>query len=71
MRRFWLLPLLCVLFTVVACKKQGARVRPVMVYDTGIIAHDEEPVLENEFLQLRFLPHTAEIVLTDKATGAQ
>ena len=59
------------IFSFFSCSKQTARIRPVIVYDTGIIADDEGPVLENEYLHLRFLPHTAEIILTDKASGAQ
>jgi hypothetical protein len=58
-------------FSFFSCSKQAARIRPVIVYDTGIIAEGEEPVLENEYLHLRFLPHTAEIILTDKASGVQ
>jgi len=74
-RSTWIFPclflLICILFPLVSCAKQAAKVRPVIVYNSDVIANDAEAVLENEFLRLRFLPHTAEIVLTDKASGAQ
>ena len=67
----FLLSLFFVLCSLFSCRRQTARIRPVMVYETGVIVKGEEPVLENEYLHLRFLPHTAEIILTDKATGAR
>jgi hypothetical protein len=40
-----------------------------MVYEYS--GGGEDVVLENEFLSLRFLPGTAEIILTEKATGIE
>ncbi|MDR3174486.1 MAG: DUF5696 domain-containing protein [Treponema sp.] len=51
-----------------SCAGQGSRVRNVRIYEyqgTG-----EELILENEFLEFRFLPKTAEIILRDKKSGA-
>ena len=69
-KAIWLLLIVCVSFTtLVACAKKQARPRPVMLYEKG--EDTEELVLENNFLQMRFLPETAEIILTDKASGTQ
>jgi hypothetical protein len=60
--------ILCILFFLNSCGNQGARARNVVVYENDGSA--EDIVLENEYLRLRFLPRTAEIILTDKASGA-
>jgi len=43
--------------------------RPVVLYEKDV--EPEEEVIENEFLRLRFLPHTAEIILQDKTSGVE
>jgi len=77
-KTIWLLLIVCVSFTLASCGKKQVTVRPVVLYekavDTGEDAAatpEEEVVLENDFLQLRFLPRTAEIILKDKTGGAQ
>jgi len=57
------------LFSFASCGGRGARARNVVIYEND--GSTEDIVLENEFLHLRFLPQTAEIILTDKANGAQ
>jgi len=60
---------LCVLLIITSCGKQGAGARNLAVYEYDGSA--EDIIMENEFLHLRFLPQTTEIILTDKASGAQ
>jgi hypothetical protein len=55
--------------TLTACGKRQARARPVILYEKGL--DPEEVTLENEFLELRFLPQTAEIILKDKERGVE
>jgi hypothetical protein len=57
------------LFTLVACGKQPARYISVVAYERG--EDTEDIVLENNFLELRFLPQTAEIILRDKIRGTE
>jgi hypothetical protein len=61
--------ILLLLFAFGSCGGKGARARNVILYDND--GSTEDIVLENEYLSLRFLPRTAEIILTDKANGAQ
>jgi hypothetical protein len=61
--------ILCILLVFISCGKQGARARNVVIYEND--GRTEDVVLENAFLSLRFLPQTAEIILTDKSNGAQ
>ena len=61
--------ILFLLFAFGSCGKQGTRGRNVVIYEND--GSTEDIVLENYFLHLRFLPRTAEIILTDKASGAQ
>jgi hypothetical protein len=53
----------------VSCGRPSQKARNVVVY--GNDKSTEDMVLENEFLELRFVPKTAEIILTEKAGGAQ
>jgi hypothetical protein len=64
-----IITVLLLLFVFGSCGKQGSRARNVVIYEND--GSTEDIVLENEFLSLRFLPRTAEIILTDKANGAQ
>jgi len=61
--------LVFILMALNSCGRQASRIRNVVVYEND--GSTEDRVLENEFLHLRFLPRTAEIILTDKASGVQ
>jgi len=61
--------ILFILFVFNSCGKQASRIRNVVIYEND--GGTEDYILENYFLHLRFLPRTAEIILTDKASGAQ
>jgi len=67
----WLLLIICSLLSAaaVSCNKNTVKPKPVALYEFN--NSSEDVVLENEFLHLRFLPATAEIILTDKASGAE
>ena len=56
------------IFLAVSCNARTARPKPVMIYE---FLEGEDVALENEYLRLSFLHTTAEIILTDKATGLQ
>jgi len=58
-----------ILLTLNSCDRQIVRVRTVTLFEND--GSTEDIVLENEYLQLRFLPQTTEIILKDKASGAQ
>jgi hypothetical protein len=66
----WLLLILFTVFSAVSCKSKTAKPKPVMIYEFTE-AESKDVVLENEYLLLRFLPATAEVILTDKKTGVQ
>jgi len=66
----WLLLIFFTFFSAVSCSKRTVKPRPVMVYEFPEGEH-KDVVLENEYLSLRFLPKTAEIILTEKKTGVQ
>jgi hypothetical protein len=57
------------LLTLNSCGKQASRARNVVIYEND--GSTEDIILENEHLELRFLPQTAEIILTDRASGVQ
>jgi len=61
--------ILLILFVFNACGRQASKARTVVLYEND--GSTEECILENKFLELRFLPRTAEIILTDKASGVQ
>ena len=61
--------LLMLFFTLAACDNQQARGIPVIAYERG--EDTEEIVLENQYLELRFLPETAGIILRDKIRGTE
>jgi hypothetical protein len=63
------LALVVILFCMCSCGKQSQGARNVVIYDNE--NSQEDITLENEFLELRFLPQTAEIILTDKVGGAE
>ena len=70
----WVLLILSVSFVALAaCGKKQVRARPVVLYEKSedVNENTAEVVLENNFLQLRFKPQTAEITLRDKASGIQ
>ena len=61
--------ILFILFVFNSCGRQRAGARNVVLYEND--GSSEDIVLENEYLSLRFLPGTAEIILTDKEKGVQ
>ena len=68
-KRFSLIALIFILLILGSCNKQSLRARTVTLFENE--GSTEELVLENEYLHLRFLPQTTEIILTDKASGVQ
>ena len=68
-KALWLLPALGMFFALASCARPAPAPRQVHIF--GNESAGEEIVLENEYLHLRFLPATAEIVLTDVATGEE
>jgi len=66
---FKLIAFIFILLTLDSCNRQALRVRTVTLFEND--GSTEDIVLENEYLQLRFLPQTAEIILKDKASGVQ
>jgi len=60
---------LFVLLTLNSCNRQASKTRAVVLYEND--GSTEDCILENEYLRLRFLPQTAEIILTDKASGVE
>ncbi|MCL1932020.1 MAG: DUF5696 domain-containing protein [Treponema sp.] len=69
-RSIWLLVIIFISCTISACgKPRQIMERPVVLYEKDV--EPEEEVIENEFLRLRFLPHTAEIILQDKTSGVE
>ena len=70
MKKFiWLPVLLFVFLIVISCGGRPSGARNIIIYENE--GSTEELVLENEYLELRFLPQNAEIILTEKATGVQ
>lgn len=67
----WLLLILSILFSLASCDKRQSRGRPVIAYELGEEADKSDIVLENRFLELRFIPDTAEIIIKDKARGIE
>jgi len=66
---FRLAPVLLMIFFLFSCGRQAAKVKNITVYENK--GSGEEIVLENEFLEFRFLPGSAEFILKDKASGAE
>jgi len=66
---FSLIAFIFVLLILGSCNRPTIRSRTVTLFENN--GDTEELVLENEHLHLRFLPRTAEIILTDKASGVQ
>jgi hypothetical protein len=67
----WLLPVFCFSITIISCEDRHARLRPVIAYERGEEPDNTPIVLENNFLELTFLPQTAEIILRDKVRGTE
>ena len=57
------------LFSLSGCGKQQIRAKPLVAYEKPEDAQDV--VLENEFLELRFLSENAQIILKDKIKGTE
>jgi hypothetical protein len=67
----WLL-LILISFLAVSCNSRTAKPKPVLMYEISEDAETQKDIiLENSYLNLRFLPSTAEIILTDKSSGVQ
>ena len=65
----WLLLIFFTLTLAVSCKRNTDGPNRVEFYE--YLGGGEEVVLENEYLSLLFMPETAEIILTNKATGVE
>ncbi|GHU71282.1 hypothetical protein FACS189450_07070 [Spirochaetia bacterium] len=65
MKRFVVLLLAALLF--VSCEKKSADKSGIVIYSYD--GNEEEVVLQNNYLELRFIPKTAEVLLREKATG--
>jgi len=67
-----LLLILISLFLAVSCNTRTAKPKPVVMYEISEEAKNgKDVIIENNYLSLRFLPSTAEIILTDKKTNVQ
>jgi len=62
-----LLTVILILFIVAACGGRPHASKNIIIYEWD--GNTEEVVLENDILQLRFLPETTEIVLINKSNG--
>ena len=61
---------LIIIFTlifIISCGGKTTRSKPVVSFE--YLGEGEEVVLENQYLRLRFLPDTAEVILAEKASG--
>jgi hypothetical protein len=65
----WLLAAICILFMVVSCGGRPHGARNIIIYEYD--GSTEEIVLENQYLEFRFLPQTTGFILTNKANGFQ
>jgi len=70
-KTFWLLLILCLLFSLTFCSNAQLRLKSVVLYEKSEEEDAEELVLENEFLELRFITKTGGIVLKDKTSGKE
>ena len=68
-RVIWSLLVCGTVFLLASCARETVIPRQVHIF--GNDSTGEEVVLENEYLTLRFLPETAEIILTDRSTGVE
>jgi hypothetical protein len=66
-RKFFILPFFFIFLTVFSCVKQNREIPDIVIYENG--GAGENIVLENDALEFRFLPESAEIILTEKASG--
>ena len=78
MKKFAWLLLILISFLAVSCKAKIVKPKPVITYELSETDKElkktkalKDVVLENNYLHLRFLPDTAEIILTDKKTNVQ
>jgi hypothetical protein len=64
----------CFLLFIISCESQRERSRNVIIYSNDLGTEDvvaKDIVLENEYLELRFMPETTEIILKNKANGVE
>jgi len=74
MKKIIWLTVSCFLLFTISCDLQRGRGRNVLVYSNDLGtegANTDDIVVENEYLELRFLPRTTEIVLKNKANGVE
>jgi hypothetical protein len=64
----------CFLLFLISCDSQRERGRNVVIYSNDLGTEDavtDDIVLENDYLELRFMPETTEIILKNKANGVE
>jgi hypothetical protein len=66
-KTFLLLLIFFMLLAAVSCVKQDRKTPDIVIYEND--GPGEDVVLENGMLEFRFLPETAEIILTEKVSG--
>jgi len=74
MKKIIWLTVSCFLLFTISCDLQRGRGRNVIVYSNDLGtegANTDDIIIENEYLELRFLPVTTEIVLKNKANGVE
>jgi len=74
MKKIIWLTVSCFLLFTISCGSQRGRGRNVLVYSNDLGtegANSDDIIIENEYLELRFMPRTTEIVLKNKANGAE
>jgi len=74
MKKIIWLTVSCFLLFTISCDLQRERGRNVIVYSNDLgtgDANTDDIVIENEYLELRFMPRTTEIALKNKANGAE
>jgi len=59
----------CILFAFLSCGGRASGAKNIIFYEYD--GGTDEVVLENDFLQLRFLPETTEIILVNKTNSAE
>lgn len=66
-KTFLLLPVFFMFLTAASCVRQAGRNPDIVIYEND--GPGKDVLLENELLEFRFLPETAEIILTEKVSG--
>jgi hypothetical protein len=66
-KNLWFVCIVLLIFS--SCDYKTRFARNVVLYEND--GNKDEIVLQNQYLELRFLPETTEIIITDKASGVQ